>query len=102
MCIHRRYIHSNDHAITCQAIEKEVFKEVIFSSNIIKTSQSSRDGAYIKKQRRKKKSSKSLFKQKGKSIFQEEKNTSTSKILFDVIPFSPSPSYHLKNPFQNH
>jgi hypothetical protein len=29
-------------------------------------------------------------------------NTSTSKILFDVIPFSPPPSHHLKNPFQNH
>jgi hypothetical protein len=29
-------------------------------------------------------------------------NTSTSKILFDVIPFSPPPSYHFKNPFQNH
>jgi hypothetical protein len=26
---------------------------------------------------------------KGNSIFWEEKNTSTSKILFDVIPFSP-------------
>jgi hypothetical protein len=25
-----------------------------------------------------------------------------SKILFDMIPFSPPPSYHLKNPFQNH
>jgi hypothetical protein len=25
----------------------------------------------------------------GKSIFCEEKNTSTSKILFDVIPFLP-------------
>jgi hypothetical protein len=39
---------------------------------------------------------------KGKLIFWEEKNTSTSKIIFDVIPFSPPPSYHFKNPFQNH
>jgi hypothetical protein len=30
------------------------------------------------------------------------KNTSTSKTLFDVIPFSPPPSYQFKNPFQNH
>jgi hypothetical protein len=28
--------------------------------------------------------------------------SSNSKILFDVIPFSPSPSYQFKNPFQNH
>jgi hypothetical protein len=34
---------------------------------------------------------------KGNSIFWEEKNTSTSKILFHVIPFSPLPSYHFKN-----
>jgi hypothetical protein len=27
------------------------------------------------------------------------KNTSTSKTLFHVIPFSPPPSYHFKNPF---
>jgi hypothetical protein len=39
---------------------------------------------------------------KGKVNIFEEKNTSTSKILFDVIPFSTHPSYHFKNPFQNH
>jgi hypothetical protein len=39
---------------------------------------------------------------KGKSKFWEEKNISTSKTLFDVIPFSPPPSYHFKNLFQNH
>jgi hypothetical protein len=38
----------------------------------------------------------------GKLIFWEEKDASTSKILFDVIQFSPPPSYHFKNPFQNH
>jgi hypothetical protein len=37
-----------------------------------------------------------------KSIFWEEKNTSTKKIIFDMIPFSPPPSYHYKSPFQNH
>jgi hypothetical protein len=36
---------------------------------------------------------------KGKPIFWEEKNTSTAKIIFDVIPFSPPPSYHFKKPF---
>jgi hypothetical protein len=41
-----------------------------------------------KKRKGKKKSSNSLFKWKGKSIFWEEKNTLTSEILFDVIPFS--------------
>jgi hypothetical protein len=84
-------MHSHDHAIACHTIWKEVFEEVIFSSNIIKTPESSRDRAF-KKGRRKKKSYKSLFKWSGKSIFREEKNTSTSKILFDVIPFSPPPS----------
>jgi hypothetical protein len=29
-------------------------------------------------------------------------STSTSKIIFDEIPFSPPPSYHFKNLFQNH
>jgi hypothetical protein len=39
---------------------------------------------------------------KGKLTFGEEKDTITSKILFDVNPFSPPPSYHFRNPFQNH
>jgi hypothetical protein len=52
----------------------------------------------------------SAYKKKEKEKFQEflqikrevkiprgKKNTSTSKILFDVIPFSPPPSYHFKN-----
>jgi hypothetical protein len=42
------YIHNQDHAIPCHAISKEVFEEVIFSSNVIKTLESSRDGAYKK------------------------------------------------------
>jgi hypothetical protein len=53
------------------------------------------------KERKKEKLQKSL-QLKGKLKFWEEKDTSTSKILFDVISFSPSPSYHFKNPFQNH
>jgi hypothetical protein len=31
-----------------------------------------------------------------------EKHFNFKNILFDVIPFSPPPSYHFKNPFQNH
>jgi hypothetical protein len=64
---------------------------------------------YWKKEKKKKRKNKEKGKEeekeklqeslqiKGKSIFWEEKNTSTSKILFDVILFSPLPSYHFKN-----
>jgi hypothetical protein len=85
---------------------------VIFSSNIIKTLKSSRDRAKEKRERERKKvkgkneEEKEKLQEslqiKGKLIFWEEENTSTSKILFDVIPFSPTPSYHFKNPFQNY
>jgi cell shape-determining protein MreC len=61
-----------------------VFEEVIFSSNIIKTPQETEQ----KKEEEKEKLQESL-QIKGKLIFWEEENTSTSKILFDVIPFSP-------------
>jgi hypothetical protein len=30
-----------------------------------------------------------------------DRMTRPNEILFDVIPFSPPPSYHFKNPFQN-
>jgi hypothetical protein len=73
---------------------------VIFSSNIIKTPESSRDKAY-KKERRKMKTPRVSSNERGSQYFKREKNTSTSKILFDVIPFSPPPSYHLKTHFQN-
>jgi hypothetical protein len=53
------------------------------------------------KEKEKKRLQKSL-QTKGKLTFGEEKDASTSKILFNVIPFSPPPSYHFKNPFQNH
>jgi hypothetical protein len=76
-----------------KVIWKEVFEEVIFSSNIIKTLESLRDG--VKKEEKKKERKKERKKLqeslqiKGKSIFWEDKNTSTSKIPFDVISFSP-------------
>jgi hypothetical protein len=44
------------------ALNTDVFEEVIFSSNIIETPESSGDGACEKKERRKKKISKTLFK----------------------------------------
>jgi hypothetical protein len=54
---------SHDHAIPCQAIRKEAFEEVNFSSNIIKHPPSPQDTKHIyKKERRKKKSSKGIFK----------------------------------------
>jgi hypothetical protein len=79
---------------------KEVFEEVIFSSNIIKTPKSSRDGA--EKKRKKKEKLQMSLQIKGKLTFWEEKDTSNSKILFGVISYSTPPSYHFKNPFQNH
>jgi hypothetical protein len=68
---------------------------VIFSSYIIKTPKSLRDGPEKKREKEKEKLEKSL-QIKGKLTFWEEKDASTSKILFDVIPFSPPPSYHSK------
>jgi hypothetical protein len=61
---------------------------------------SSRDGAKEKREEEKEKLQESL-QIKGKLTFWEEKDTSTSKILFDVIPFSPPP-YYFKNHLQNY
>jgi hypothetical protein len=36
---------------------------------------------------------------KGEVNILRREDTSTSKIFFDVISFSPPPSYHFKNPF---
>jgi hypothetical protein len=59
---------------------------------------SSRGGAEKKREKEKEKVQKSL-QIKGKLTFWEEKDASTSKIHFNVIPFSPHPTYHLKKPF---
>jgi hypothetical protein len=56
---------------------------VKFSSNIIKTPKFSRGGA---KKRKKLQNSLQI---KGKLTYWEEKDLSTPKIYFDVIPFSP-------------
>jgi hypothetical protein len=36
------------------------------------------------------------------NILRREKHFNFKNILFDVILFSPPPSYHFKNPFQNY
>jgi hypothetical protein len=81
--VHREYI---------EAIWKEVFQEVIFSTNIIETPKSSRDRAVKERERERKKKEKlqKSLQIKGKLTFWEHKYTSTSKILFNVIPFPPS------------
>jgi hypothetical protein len=79
---------------------------VIFFSNIIKTPKSSRDGAYKKRKKGKrgrKRKAPRVSSNKGKvNILRGEKYFNFKNILFDVIPFSPPPPYHFKNPFQNH
>jgi hypothetical protein len=79
---------------------------VIFSSNIIKSPKFSRDRAYkiIKKRKRgrKRKSPRVSSNKVEVKILRGEKHFNFKNILFDVIAFSPPPSYHFKNPFQNH
>jgi hypothetical protein len=36
------------------------------------------------------------------NILRGEKYFNFKNIIFDEIPFFPPPSYHFKNPFQNH
>jgi hypothetical protein len=72
---------------------------VISSSNIIKTPKSQRDG---EKKRGRERKTPRVSSNKGEVNILRGENTSTSKILFDLIPFSPPPSYYLKNSFQNH
>jgi hypothetical protein len=71
---------------------------VIFCSNIIKTPQETKK----KKKRGRERKAPRVSSNKGEVNILKGKNISTSKIHFDVIPFSPPPSYHFKNPFQNH
>jgi hypothetical protein len=73
---------------------------VIFSSNIINPPPNPEEMEHIYKKNKEKLQESLQIKGEVNSLRGE--NTSTSKILFDVIPFSPPPSYHFKNPFQNH
>jgi hypothetical protein len=52
----------------------------------------------LKKEEGKRKAQRVSTNKKGKSIFLEEKNISTSKSFY-VSLFSSPPSYHFKNPF---
>jgi hypothetical protein len=61
-----------------------------------------REKKYWKKRKKGKKEKEEEKEKLQESLQIKEKNTSTSKIIFDVILFSPPSSYHFKNPFQNH
>jgi hypothetical protein len=112
---HLPHFHNHGLAIPFHFIWKEIFEEC-FSSRLSQNPKSSkrrskekrerkkllkeRERKSIEKKRKEKRSFKSPCKN-GKSIFWEEKNISTSKSFY-VSPFSPPPSYHFQNPFQNH
>jgi hypothetical protein len=56
-----------------------------------------------KKKRGRKRKAPRVSSNKGQvKIVGGEKDFNFKNILFDVIPFSPLPSHHFKNPFQNH
>jgi hypothetical protein len=79
---------------------------VIFFSNINKTPKSLRDGAKKKREKKKKrgrekKAPRVSLNKRDVDILRGEKHFNL-KILFNMIPFSPPPSYHFKNSFQNH
>jgi hypothetical protein len=95
--------------------EKKVFEEVIFlfkyhqNPQVLKRqSIEKREKKYWKKGKQERKKEKGNRKaprvssNKGEVNILRGKKTSTSKILFDMIPFAPPPSYHFKNLFQNH
>jgi hypothetical protein len=95
--------------------EKKIFKEVIFllkyqqNPQVLKrrSIEKKREKSIQKKKKKEKRGRKRkaprVSSNKGKvNILRGEKNTSTSKFLFDVTPFSPPPSQHFRNPFQNH
>jgi hypothetical protein len=56
-----------------------------------------------KKKRGRKRKAPRVYSNKGEvKILRGEKYFNFKNNLFDVIPFSPPPSYHFKNSFQNH
>jgi hypothetical protein len=69
------------------------------------TEHKKREGKLIEKKekRGRKRKAPRVSSNKGEvNILRGEKYFNFKNILFDVIPFSPPPSYHFKNPFQNH
>jgi hypothetical protein len=51
---------------------------------------------------KKKKAPRVSSNKRGSQYFERRKTLQLQKTPFDLISFSPSPSYHFKNPFQNH
>jgi cell shape-determining protein MreC len=83
---------------------KKKFLKKWFSPQISSKPLSPQETELKKREKKKKKKDKKEKLQKspqikGKLTFWVEEDTSTSKILFDVISFSPPPSYHFKNNF---
>jgi hypothetical protein len=101
------HFHNYSLAIPFHFIWKEIFEKYFSPRLLSKSSSTQRDGALkkrekkvLKKEEGKRKAPRVSANKKGKSIFWEEKNILTSKSFY-VSPFSPSPSYHFQNPFQN-
>jgi hypothetical protein len=65
-----------------------------------------RENTYWKKRKKeeekKEKLQESLQIKEEVNILRGERHSSFKNLLSDVIPFSSPPSYHFKNPFQNH
>jgi hypothetical protein len=93
-------------------LKRKFLKKRFFSSNIIKiprvlkrrsTKEREREKIIEKEEERKKEEEKKtprVSSNKGEvNILRGEKHFNFKNILFDVIPFSPPPSYHFKNSF---
>jgi hypothetical protein len=75
---------------------------VIFYSNIIKTPTSSRDEAEKEREKEKKRKAPKVSSNTGEvNILRRERHFNV-KNHFQCDLISPPPSYHFKNPFENH
>jgi hypothetical protein len=95
-------------------LKRKFLKKWFFSLNIIRTPQVLKRRSIKKEEREKllkkerekigrKRKAPRVYSNKGEvNILRGEKHFNFKNILFDMIPFSPPPSYHFKNPFQNH
>jgi hypothetical protein len=83
--------------------EKKFFKEVVFSSNITEIHKSSRDGAREKeRERKRKRKALKVSSNKGEVNILKGEISFNFKNPFQCDPISHPPSYHFKDPFQNH
>jgi hypothetical protein len=90
-------------------LKRKFLKKRFFSSNIIKIPRVLKRRSTKEREREKiiekeeEKKTPRVSSNKGEvNILRGEKHFNFKNILFDVIPFSPPPSYHFKKPFQNH